>query len=178
MNRTAREQSKALERHSSNNGRFVAFQTSAAHFGVRDTNNRVDVYVQDQQTGEFFLVSTDSSGNQGNGDSIAPSISADGRYVAFVSISTNFLRDDSNECSDIFVKDLKTGDITCASTSSARQLANGGSSQPTISPDGRYVTFRSSATNLTPDDTDPGRDTFIKDLQSEVITFQRHVREP
>jgi Tol biopolymer transport system component len=167
----AQDRANALEwRVSDSQGRFVAFQSSAVHFGVLDMNDRIDIYVQDRQTGEFFLVSTDSSGNQGNGDSIEPSISSDGRYVAFRSIATNFLPGDSNLCIDIFVKDLKTGALICASTNCDGKFANGPSGKPTISSDGRYVTFRSSATNLVPDDTNPNPDIYTKDLLTQSIT--------
>jgi hypothetical protein len=171
INRPARDGSNTLERRTEDSqGRLIAFQTPSANFGVLDTNDRIDIYVQDRHWGDFLLVSTDSSGNQGNGDSTDPSISADGRYVAFRSASTNFFPGDSNESDDVFVKDLKTGAITCASTNADGQLANDASSEPAISADSRYVTFRSLATNLAPADIHPHHDTFTKDLITQATT--------
>jgi hypothetical protein len=168
---TALDRSKMLEQlFADSQVRRIVFQTRATIFGVDDTNHRIDIYMIDRHTGDFALISSDASGNQGNGDSFEPSISADGRYVAFRSASTNFVAGDSSECDDVFVKDLDTGAIICASTNSAGQLANGASSNPAVSADGRFVTFRSSATNLAPADIHPTHDTFTKHLYTQVVT--------
>jgi Tol biopolymer transport system component len=132
-------------------GRFIAF-VSTGNFlpGVTGTQ----VYIHDRQTGRPSLVSKDNSvvGNPGNGNSDAPSISSDGRFVAFVSQSTNLLAPTvpSIVADQVYVRDTQTGVTSLISRDSSIGLvaANAASSEPSISGDGRYVTFVSSATNL------------------------------
>ena len=104
--------------------------------------------MHDRQTGITERVSVDSAGNQGNGGSDNPAISADGRYVAFESWASNLVPGDSNECgsadwpencSDIFVHDHQTGITERVSVDAAGNLANDRSELPVISGDGRYV---------------------------------------
>jgi Tol biopolymer transport system component len=108
-----------------------------------------------------------------------PSISADGRFVAFESGATNLDPDDSDRVSDIFVRDLEAQTTTLVSRASGAEgtKANGvfdqGSFSPSISADGRFVAFESAATNLDLDDTDPGRDVFIRDLEAQTTTRVR-----
>lgn len=119
--------------------------------------------------GDTARVSTDAAGVEGNGDSTYPAISADGRYVAFMSYASNLVPGDTNSTADIFVKDTLTGSITRVSTDSGGGQSNGASMNPVISADGRYVAFLSDASNLVPGD-DPVQDAFVKDTQTGVIT--------
>jgi archaellum component FlaF (FlaF/FlaG flagellin family) len=84
-------------------GRYVAFHSTADNPIPGDTNGYSDVFVHDQQTGQTQRVSVASNGTQGNGNSHSPSISADGRYVAFVSAADNLVPGDTNDVSDVFV---------------------------------------------------------------------------
>ena len=136
-----------------------------------DTNNQYDVFVRDVASGTTILVSTDSGGTQGNRNSLDPSISDDGRYVAFVSQSTNLVAGDADTFQDVYVKDLQTGAITLASVGSSGVKSNSSSYQPSISGDGRYVAFRSGATNLDPGDTDSFDDIFVRDLVNNTTTL-------
>jgi Tol biopolymer transport system component len=124
------------------------------------------------EPGDIVLCSTDASGAQGNGDSgilgylstdEKPAISADGRYVAFVSDATNLVPGDTNGCADVFRKDLDSGEIICASTDSLGTQADCDSEHPAISADGRYVVFDTSA-DLAPNSSDIGTDVYRKDL--------------
>ena len=90
-------------------GRFVAFGSYATNLVLGDTNGEMDVFVHDRETGQTVRVSVASDVSQGNGGSGYPSLSADGRFVAFASSSTNLVRDDTNRKSDIFVHDRETG---------------------------------------------------------------------
>jgi Tol biopolymer transport system component len=153
----------------SGDGRFVAFSSDAGNLVADDTNNWSDVFIRDAVTGALTRVSTDSSGTQGNGTSLHPSISVDGRYVAFCSAASNLAPQDPGWW-DIFVKDLDTGAILRASTDSSGARANDSSyGPPSISSDGRYVAFFSSASNLVPDDTNGLWDVFVKDTQTGAI---------
>jgi Tol biopolymer transport system component len=108
-------------------------------------------------------VSVDSSGAQGNGLSRLPTISADGRFVVFQSDASNLVAGDTNGVEDIFVHDRTTGITERVSIDSAGAQANDGSGSPTMSPDGRYVAFNSSAKNLVAGDTNGWADVFVHD---------------
>lgn len=149
-------------------GRYLAFFSYATNLVNGDTNNGADVFVHDRQTGQTSRVSVASSGTQGNGDSFSPSISADGRYVAFSSIADNLVSNDINEVQDIFVHDRQTGQTSRISVASDGTQGNDDSEQPAISfsVDGRYVTFHSYANNLVSGDTNDAVDIFVHDRQT------------
>ena len=149
------------------NGRFIAFVSTGNLLpGVTGTQ----VYVHDRQTGQPNLVSKDNSGigNPGNGNSDTPSISSDGRFVAFVSQSTNLLASTvpSVVANQVYVRDAQTGVTSLISRDSSVGLVVGdaASSEPSISGDGRYVTFVSSATNLVPGVS--GTQVYLRDTQT------------
>lgn len=129
-------------------GRFVTFDSSATNFGPTDSNGWGDVYRWDQQTLGIELVSVSASGAQGNWGSSYSSISADGRYVAFMSAASNLLGGDTNGLLDIFVKDMISGVVRRVSVDSSGNQSNGHSYEPSISADGKRVAFISEATNL------------------------------
>ncbi len=144
-------------------GRYVAFWSIANNLVTGDTNEWDDIFVHDRETGKTIRVSVDSDGKQADDYSESPSISADGRYVAFASPATNLVEDDTHECYydlppyfcwDVFVHDLKTSKTTRVSVDSAgNQSDDQDSLYPAISANGRYVTFESYASNLVNDDT-------------------------
>jgi len=119
----------------SRSGRYVAFASLAGNLVPGDTNNSIDIFLTDRSTRETRLVSAGRRGQRGNRNSYSPSISANGRYVAFASESTNLASSDKSEDPDIFVKDMRTGRIILAST------ATEGALQPSLSADGRRVSF-------------------------------------
>ena len=142
-------------------GRYVAFQSGASNLAAGDTNGTgSDVFLHDLATGTTILVSAG-----GNLNSYSPSISADGRYVSYYSFASNLVASDSNgTTADIFVYDRVTGTTEIISNG-----GNGGSLNPSISLDGRFVTFESSATNLDAGDTNgSARDLFVHDRQDGV----------
>ena len=157
-------------------GRYEAFHSDATDLVAGDTNNARDVFVKDLQTGAIIRASISADGTQANNWSQVPSISADGRYVAFESYATNLVGNDTNanaNAPDIFVKNLQTGTIIYASTAADGTKAQGGDSLSStsafLSANGRYVAFNSSATNLVSGDTNGKYDIFIKDLQTGAI---------
>ncbi|MEA3402517.1 MAG: FlgD immunoglobulin-like domain containing protein [Armatimonadota bacterium] len=151
-------------------GRYVAFYSDAVNLVPVDTNGWWDVFVHDQQTGQTTRVSVASDGTQGNDRSRGPSISADGRYVAFNSYASNLVPGDTNGQRDIFVHDPQTGQTTRVSVASDRTQANGGSYRPSISADGHYLAFESWASNLVPADTNRTGDVFVHDRHDVTIT--------
>ncbi len=155
----------------SSEGRFVAFQSSAGNLVVGDTNGTYDVFVHDRQTGQTTRVSVAPGGAQGNSSSYDPSISADGRFVAFYSSATNLVAGDTNGFRDIFVHDRQTGQTTRMSVATGGAQANDSSYyEPSISADGRFVAFYSLASNLVAGDTNATYDVFVHDRQTGHTT--------
>ncbi len=144
-------------------GRFVAFESYASNLVAGDTNGAADIFVRDRQSEKTTRVSIDSAGKQGNNSSYAPSISADGRWVAFQSDATNLVPGDNNGWADIFVHDRQTGKTTRVSMDSVGNQGNGYSMAPVISADGRFVVFGSYASNLVGGDTNRAPDIFVHD---------------
>jgi archaellum component FlaF (FlaF/FlaG flagellin family) len=147
-------------------GRYVAFESVSDNLVPGDTNGVDDVFVRDRQSGQTERVSVDSSGVQGNGRSNFPSISADGRYVAFWSLADNLVSGDTNGAYDVFVHDRQSGQTERVSVDSSGAQANNSSFNPSISGDGRYVAFQSYADDLVPGDTNGFADVFVHDRQS------------
>jgi Tol biopolymer transport system component len=147
-------------------GRFVTFVSVASNLVPRDTNSQSDVFVRDRQTSATERVSVDSAGNQADGAGGAPAISADGRFVAFVSTARNLFSGDTNGQSDVFVRDRQTGVTERVSVDSAGNQADGSSNAPAISADGEFVVFESAARNLVPGDTNGRIDVFVRDRHS------------
>jgi len=152
-------------------GRFVAFTSLASNIVPGDTNNTFDIFVRDRLTNTTTRVSVDSAGNQGNSFSNSPSISADGRFVAFTSEASNIVPGDTNSKPDIFVRDRLTNTTTRVSVDSAGNQGNDGSNSPSISADGRFVAFNSDASNLVPEDTNGYRDIFVRDTLTNTTTL-------
>lgn len=161
----------------SGDGRYVAFECWRVSFQLEDP----DVFIHDRQTNQTILVSVASDGTPGNDWSRMPALSANGRFVAFESDSTNLVDDDTNNfcygshpdgsCADIFVHDRQTGQTTLVSVSSTGVQGDAESlGPPSISADGRYVTFQSSASNLVPNDTNNNPDIFLHDRQTGQTT--------
>jgi len=151
-------------------GRHVAFQSTASKMVPGDTNGKCDIFVHDRQTGQTERVSVASDGTQGNGGSAFPSISADGRYIAFISDATNLVPGDTNDSRDVFVHDRQTGETVLVSVASDGTQANARSGDPSISADGRYVAFPSWASNLVPGDTNNTGDILVHDRQTRQTT--------
>jgi Tol biopolymer transport system component len=154
----------------SRSGRYVAFASAASNLVAGDTNGFHDVFVRDRSTGKTSRVSVDSNGKQGKSFSDYPSISADGRYVAFESEASNLVAGDTNGTRDVFVRDRSTGKTTRVSVKSNGKQGKGLSSYPTISADGRYVAFTSEASNLVAGDTNDREDIFVHDRVTKKTT--------
>jgi Tol biopolymer transport system component len=151
-------------------GRFVAFASDASNLVAGDDNGVGDVFVRDRLTGTTERVSVGPNGTQANAVSLEPAISADGRFVAFVSPATNLVVDDTNSRTDIFVRDRKLGTTERVSVSESGVEGNGPSEKPpAISADGRFVVFASLASNLVTGDTNGLLDVFLKDRETGSV---------
>ncbi len=150
-------------------GTKVAFSSYASNVVPGDTNSTVSIFVKDLTNETVSFVSTNASGEHGNGFSADPVFSPDGTKVAFRSTASNLVPGDTNGSSDIFVKDLTNGTVSIVSTNAAGEHGNGFSDDPVFSPDGTKMAFRSEASNLVPGDTNGTADVFVKDLATGAI---------
>ena len=151
----------------SDDGQFVAFVSRSNVLVTDDSNGEHDVFVHDRDTGNTERVSVASDGTQGNGSSSQygfPSISGDGRFIAFQSAASNLVNGDSNESSDVFVHDQQTGETVPISITNDGTLGNSGSNNPSITSDGLLVAFDSVASNFVCGDT-PTADIYVYDRQ-------------
>ena len=142
-------------------GRLVVFLSDATNLVAGDGNGVRDVFVHDRATGATSRVSVSTSGDEGNLASTGAAISADGRFVAFASFATTLVVDDTNEFSDVFVRDLVTGATKRVSVYAGGVEADGNSMRPAISADGGIVAFDSDAFNLDWTDTNDVFDVYI-----------------
>lgn len=160
-----------------------------------DTNQTQDIFVRDRLARTTTRVSVDSNGKQANGSSDFPLLSADGRYVVFTSRATNLVSQPSSACpaalvcplsgtggappTQIYLHDRITGTTKAVSVAANGELGNGDSSGVSISPDGRFVSFMSLATNLAPPSQTMGcepparpcADLYVRDLRSAQTTL-------
>jgi hypothetical protein len=148
----------------SGGGRFVAFQSNASNLVPGDLNGVRDIFVRDRKNHTTKRISVSSP--EANAASGAPSLSADGRFVAFDSLATTLVPGDTNGVSDVFVRDRKLGTTRRMSRSSAGAQANGLSSYAAISGDGRFVAFSSDATNFVGGDTNSVGDIYVRDRKT------------
>ena len=155
----------------SGDGRYVVFTSFASNLVTGDSNSAPDLFVRDRTANTTTRVSISDGEAQGNGQSLAAVISANGRYILFTSSATNLVTGDTNGMDDIFLRDVTGGTTKRVSVSTAGTQGVGDSTGPTsISDDGRLATFDSFATNLASGDTNAARDVFVRDLQTNTTT--------
>jgi Tol biopolymer transport system component len=152
-------------------GRFIAFESSASNLVDGDTNSKPDIFIHDRLSGETIRASVSSTGEQANSDCEQPSISADGRYVVFDTQSTNLVPEDSTAgYPDVYLHDLWTGQTELVSWAFTGGPGDGSSYRSSISGDGRYVAFESSA-HLLVEDTNATIDIYLRDMLLDVTTL-------
>jgi Tol biopolymer transport system component len=144
-------------------GRYVYFESNTTNIAG---SVGWQIFRYDRKTGKIILVAVPLYGTRPDGDSSGAATSETGRFVAFMSWASNLIKDDQNQLPDIFVKDMFQNKISLVTISSTGDKSNGFSSTASISSDGRYVAFSSSATNLVPDDTNNAGDVFVHDLKT------------
>ena len=152
----------------SGDGRVVVFVSSATNLDTNVKPGILNVFVCDRTAGTVKSVSVSSAGVPGNGDSMVPAISFNGRFVAFKSESDNLVSNDTNGVVDVFVHDRVAGTTERISVSFTGGNANEVSFPPAISDDGRFVAFGSAATNLVPNDANGVSDVFVRDRQNQA----------
>jgi Tol biopolymer transport system component len=162
----------------SSDGRYVLFASTANNLEGLSAQlfpiipPRINVFLRDRTNGVTTLISVNTNGTGGgNGDSLPVDVSTNGRYVLFESSASDLATGDTNNSSDVFVRDLQTGTTTLVSVATNGLAGNGFSRSPAMTPDGRYVAFVSAANNLVVGDTNGIGDVFVRDLQTGVTTL-------
>lgn len=150
-------------------GRFVAFESYASNFVNGDSNGFKDVFVHDRQTGQTQRVSISSDGAQANYWAEAPAISANGRFLVFISDADNLVSGDTNIDVDIFLHDLQTGQTERISVTSDGAQGDGNSFGPSVSATGRFVAYFTNSTNLVEGDTNGTNDVFVYENSSDFF---------
>lgn len=154
----------------SDDGRYVVFDSQATNLVASDTNDASDVFLHDTRTGETTRISVNDDGVEANGDSDTPTISSDGRFIAFDSRATNLVPGDTNASWDIFVHDRDTGKTIRVSVASAGTQGETGSKAGIVSGGGNCVAFSSYSNNLVPDDNNDEGDIFVHQIDSGITT--------
>jgi len=149
----------------SSNGRYVAFGSYADNLVPNggDDNGSADIFVRDMQSGTTTRVSVATDGTESDADSYAPSMSADGRYIAFTSDSDLLDPNDMNGFNDVFVHDMQTGTTTMVSIATDGTPTDFGAWDGVISADGQHVAFTTDTDWLT-SDQNASDDIYMRDL--------------
>jgi Tol biopolymer transport system component len=150
----------------SSDGRWIAFASTASNLVGGDTNNVGDIFVHDRATGITERVNVSSNGVQAGPPGIptfsySPAISFDGRFIAFGSDAANLVPFDLNGQSDFFVRDRLRGTTHLETLTSSGAQANDGGFKLEMTPDGEFLVFSSSASNLVPLDFNGAVDVFL-----------------
>lgn len=155
----------------SNEALYAVFDSVASNMVSGDSNGRYDIFLRNRVSRTTSRVSVGPGGVQGNGNSVRPTISHDGRWVAFESDASNLIAGDSNGKADIFLWDRNNPTtLERISVNSNGVQANGHSRTPKINSTGRFVTFWSDATNLVDGDTNNQPDIFVHDRVTGITT--------
>ncbi|MCA9397632.1 LPXTG cell wall anchor domain-containing protein, partial [candidate division WWE3 bacterium] len=152
----------------SDDGRYVVFQSAATNLVASDTNNLIDIFLHDRNTDTTTRLSLDSADGESDGHSLYPAISGDGQFVAFNSVATDLVADDTNGVGDVFLRNLNTDTTTRISVHTDGSEATGRSEHPSIDEIGRYIAYESEASDLVDGDTNGYRDVFVRDTHLNV----------
>jgi len=147
-------------------GQYVLIVSAASNLTSGASNGNMQVYLRDLQAATNELISVNAQGIAGNGWSYGPTVSADARYVAFISESSNLVPSDTNGERDVFVRDRQMGTIERVNLGpggAQSEFTAGGDLEANISADGRYVSFITAASNLVAGDTNGIVDVFVRD---------------
>ncbi len=158
----------------SKDGRYIAFHSAASNLVSNDTNNKQDIFVYDREAKLMERVSVSSDGAQANNYSLRPSISGDGRYIAFMSYASNLVGNDHNHQLDVYVHDRHEKTTQLVSVSKDGAAGNTKSMNPVISADGHHVAFESFANNLIEEDINENPDIFVRNIienKTEVVSL-------
>jgi Tol biopolymer transport system component len=161
-------------------GRYVLFASRANNLVLSGTNSpflnqvppKINVFLRDRITGTTTLVSVNMTGTgPGNGDSIPTALSTNGQFALFESAASDLVPGDTNNATDIFLRDLVHGTNQLVSVNTNGSIGNGASWESVMTPDGRYVAFASLANRLAPNDNNQIQDIFVRYTQAGVTVL-------
>lgn len=154
----------------SGDGQRIVFTSSANDLIIGDTNGLPDIFMRNSTDGTTIRVSLNSNGDQANGDSWDPAISNDGAIVVFTSLSSNLSAGDNNGYADVFLRQVNSNQTERVSLASNGSQGNDWAEEPSVSGNGRYVSFQSAASNLVSGDVPNTQDVFIRDRVSNTLS--------
>lgn len=154
----------------STNGQYALFESSADNLAPGCSHGVNNIFVRDLVNNVTTLVSVSTNGTGGNGNSYGSAITPDGHYVVFSSDASNLTSQDTNGITDVFVRDLQKETTVLVSTGAMSAGLSSGSASPAITPDGRFVAFFSTATNLVPGVQSEG-EVYVRDLIAGTTTW-------
>ncbi|MDQ5922491.1 MAG: hypothetical protein QG644_199, partial [Patescibacteria group bacterium] len=152
----------------SDDGRYVAFASNATNLVPGDTNALSDIFLRDLTNNTTTRISVSNSDVEADSESNNAAISSDGKYIVFYSEASNLVDNDNNLAADIFLYDVDLSQISRISVSSSGVEGSDGSEDPSISADGRYVTFESWSSDLVEDDSNGEADIFLRDTHTNT----------
>ena len=152
-------------------GRHFLFTAGGTSLTPGDANATADVFVRDTTSATTTLVSATATGASGNNASSAEAISSDGHYVAFDSLATNLVSDDTNGVGDVYVRDMTTGQTTRGSLGSAGQQLAAESTDADLSANGRYLAFVTRSSEVVPGVGNGFAQVYVRDLTTGQVTL-------
>lgn len=163
----------------SDNGRYIVYMADADNLDSEDdswcfTNeirwSCINIFVYDRETEKTRWITRGLNGEYPNETSLVPTISADGRYIVYMSRAGNLVEGDTNNAQDIFLYDQKTQQTTLISMATDGTKGNNFSTRPVISADGQFVAYTSFSDNLVPNDTNQTGDVFVYTIATGETT--------
>jgi hypothetical protein len=152
-------------------GRYVVFESLASNLATNDYNYCADVFLRDRQSGVTILISANPDGYSGHGGSSGSSMSTNGAWIAFQSDADDLTASDDNAATDVFVRSITLGQTALVSVNTNGTSANGDSTYPIITPDGRFVAFESTATDLVTNNQRSSINVYLRDLSSNITVL-------
>jgi Tol biopolymer transport system component len=147
-------------------GNWVAFSSASTQLVPDDTNSRRDIFLWNRASSTLERVNLTPTGKETDRSSYAPALNADGRFIVYRSHATNLVASETRNLGDIFLRDNLNGALQRVSISATgEQSPDGASDEPAISADGRFIVFRSNATDIVSNDTNGSHDIFVRDMQ-------------
>jgi Tol biopolymer transport system component len=153
----------------SGNGRYVAFLSTASNLVPDDNNGIQDLFVRDRMLKTTSRISIGQRGEESNELPNSIAMTSDGNAIAFMSFADNLVPGDTNGTSDIFIYDLSSQTTRIVSVNQNGNAAPGDNSYPSVSANGRFVSFQSDANNLVEGDTNQVYDAFVKDMETGFV---------
>ena len=157
---------ESMEPAISSDGNWVAFSSTSTNLVSSDESPMRDIFLWSRASGSLFRVSETDGGQDADSASYYPALNADGRYLVFKTYSSTLIDTDNNGFADIYLYNRVADTLEIVSlTSNSEQALTGPSDEPAITADGRYIAFRSNASDLVPGDSNGSADVFIRDRQ-------------